>query len=64
MKTLLIRAIKVQEGWTPEAANGDMPTEGRAVSTRREAYAECDAMYNNATWRGRKVKGGYRIDID
>lgn len=64
MKTLLIRAIKVEGGWTLEANNGDMPTEGRTVSTRKQAYAECDAMYGNPAWRGRKVKGGYRIDVD
>jgi PHP family Zn ribbon phosphoesterase len=63
-KTLIIKAVKKENGYTLIANNGDQPTEGRVVSTREKAYAECDAMYNNATWQGCKVKSGYRIVID
>ncbi len=65
MKTLIIKAIKKGTGWTLEAKNGELPTEGRIVSTRTQAYRDCVAMYPaNSVWRGRKVNGGYRIDID
>jgi hypothetical protein len=63
MKTTMIRVVAVPGGWTLRADNGELPTEGRVVATQEQAYKELDAMYNNTTWCGRKVKGGYRIDI-
>jgi hypothetical protein len=64
MKTLIVRAIKVDGGYTLEADNGNRPTEGRVVATKRKAYEECEAMYNNDTWQGKKIASGYRIIID
>ena len=64
MKKMIIRAIKVDGGWTLEAENGERPTEGRVVSSPKEAYAECQSMYAGTTWQGRKIPSGYEIVID
>lgn len=62
--TVLIKAVKVDGGYIHRAENGELPTEGQVIKTRAAAYQELQAMYANSTWHGRKVHGGYRIDID
>jgi hypothetical protein len=61
---LVIRAIKVEGGYTLLLDNGDYPTEKRVVSSKVKAYRDCDAMYNNGTWHGLKLHSGYEITID
>ena len=67
MKTMLIKAVKTENGYVLEGVNPDgeteYPQEGRAHTSRRKAYKDCKAMYDNNAWHGRKVNGGYRIDI-
>ena len=71
---LIIRAIKKYHddsncpssqryGWYLQADNGDLPEEGYTYSSRQEAYKACRAMYNNKTWKGKKINSGYKIEI-
>jgi hypothetical protein len=61
---MLIKAEKTDNGFTLVAKNGDMPQEGFAYATEKEAYAAAAQLYPaNSTWHGRRVPGGYRIDI-
>jgi hypothetical protein len=63
-ETLIVKAIKVNGGWTLEASNGDRPTEGRVVVSRAQAYRDCEALYPaNSAWQGHKVPGGYCIRV-
>jgi hypothetical protein len=61
---LIVRAVKKDNGYTLQDDMGNYPTEGRVVSNRSKAYIDCDAMYNNDTWQGKKINSGYRIMID
>lgn len=64
-KTMVIKAQKNQNGkWIMIADNGELPQEGREHDSKSSVYADCDAMYNNATWQGKKVKSGYKIVIN
>jgi len=51
---LIVRAVKKENGYTLQDDLGNYPTEGRIVSSRKIAYAECKAMYGNDTWQGKK----------
>lgn len=64
VKTLLLRAIKRTDGWkiydTTQGHILDLPV----CKTRKEAYIVCSQAYPaNSVWCGRRVHGGYRIDI-
>lgn len=61
--TLIIKAVKYRDGYILVANNGDKPTENYVYRTKSEAYSACDKMYNNRTWRGKKVSSGYQIYI-
>jgi hypothetical protein len=69
-KTMMIRACKITDeygyclGWRMVADNGEYPQERRLHRTRESVYRDCEAMYGNQTWQGKRVHGGYRIVVD
>jgi len=64
--TMLIKAEKTASGrYTLVAENGDKPQEGFEYDTEKLAYAAVSQLYPaNSIWPGRRVPGGYRIDIE
>lgn len=64
-QTMLIKAVKTDAGYILIAENGDRPQEGFAHPTAAAAYADAAQMYPpNSVWRGNRVSGGYRIEIE
>lgn len=71
-KTLLIKAVPYRrggrKGYCLKTEDGEYPQEGDIHfihSSRASAYRDAAAMWPpNSVWRGRKVKGGYRININ
>ena len=62
-KTMIIKAVHGRNGWYLKGEDGSKPEEGYCHKTRSAAYARCDKLYGNNTWRGKKVSAGYRIYI-
>jgi hypothetical protein len=62
-KTMLVKAIKVEGGYQLDA-DGVRNMDGVQTS-RAKCYENAKLLWpKNSTWNGRKVSGGYRIDID
>jgi len=63
-KTMLITVVKTERGY--EISTDDGVGDYSSPRTSRAAcYKDCEALWPyNSAWAGRKVKGGYRIDID
>jgi len=62
--TLMIQAKPYKGGYRLIATNGDKPSENYVYSSRAEAYKACAQMYpSNSSWRGKKVTGGFRINL-
>lgn len=64
MKTIIIKAVKVENGYVMQAENGEYPQKKLLHKNRQSVYADCQKLYNNITWQGRKVHSGYMIYVD
>jgi hypothetical protein len=65
MDTMIIMAERQDNGkYIMTADNGELPQEGNEHNSKQSVYKDCKAMYEGATWQGRKVHSGYRIVID
>ena len=63
--TMIIKAIKVDRGWTLIDEEGNLAQEGLVHKTRKKAYEDAACLWPwNSTWSGCKVSSGYRIFID
>jgi hypothetical protein len=63
-KTLLIKAVPFRGGYCLKAENGEYPQDRRVNPSRASAYRDAAQIWpKNSDWHGRKVKGGYRIDL-
>jgi hypothetical protein len=62
-KTMLVKAVKVDGGYQLDA-NGCRDYDG-AQTSRAKCYENAKLLWpSNSVWHGRKVSGGYRIDIE
>jgi hypothetical protein len=63
-KTLLIKAVPCRGGYCLKAENGEYPQEKFVHPSRASAYRDAAQMWAPRwPWFGRKVKGGFRIEI-
>lgn len=64
-KTLKIKVIRDISGlWMIVDTNTYYPIDESRYHTRKEGYDACECMYpSNSIWHGRRVHGGYRVDI-
>jgi hypothetical protein len=63
-KTLLIKAVPYRGGYCLKAENGEYPQGKFVHPSRASAYLDAALMWPaNSVWHGRKVQGGYRINL-
>lgn len=59
-----IKAVPYRMGYTLKTEEGEYPEEKYVYPSRASAYQNAARLWpRNSGWHGRKVKGGYRIDI-
>ena len=63
--TMLIKAERTIDGkYILVAENEDHPLENYEHDTEKDAYAAAAKIFPaNSIWRGRRVPGGFRIDL-
>ncbi len=63
-RTLLIKAVPYRGGYTLKTENGEYPQDKYVHPSRASAYRDAALLWRaDSVWRGRKVRGGYRINI-
>lgn len=63
-RTYLIKAVPYRGGYTLKGEDGEYVQEKYIHPSRASAYRDAESLWpKNSVWHGRKVKGGYRIDI-
>lgn len=65
-KTIIIKAVKVENGFQLIDNNGEMPLGDYIYDTRQEAYYEC-IIANSVleSWiDGKKVNSGFKVTIN